>query len=248
MTKARSQRAQRTEPLVKEEGEMSDNEEVYEQFKEVKWMEWCEDVMMDEERTLKHLQRLQTTSANLPKDKVLSKIRKYLQLLGRRIDQIVLEHEQEPHKQDRMATRLWKYVSTFSNLTGERLCQIYSKLKQDQEDEAGVGPSLCNGNYAFQRQTARVKGHSSYQTGDPVLKAHDSAKFEAWKRRKRAETDAFLEAQGPFQRPSSNPPRIPPSNSSGAGILGAAPPDGSRPHKIRQSGYSQRQGFPSGIR
>ncbi|KAI3469083.1 hypothetical protein Pfo_025746 [Paulownia fortunei] len=24
---------------------MSDNEEVYEQFKEVKWMVWCEDVM-----------------------------------------------------------------------------------------------------------------------------------------------------------------------------------------------------------
>lgn len=49
---------------------MSDNEEVYEQFKEVKWMEWCEDVMMDEERTLKRLQKLQTTSADLPKEKV----------------------------------------------------------------------------------------------------------------------------------------------------------------------------------
>ena len=70
MEKTRSQRAQKAEPLVKEEGEMSDDEEVYEQFKEVKWMEWCEDVMMDEERTLKRLQKLQTTSANLPKEKV----------------------------------------------------------------------------------------------------------------------------------------------------------------------------------
>lgn len=30
------------------------------------------------------------------------KIRNYLQLLGRRIDQIVLEHEEEPYKQDSM--------------------------------------------------------------------------------------------------------------------------------------------------
>lgn len=49
---------------------MSDNEEVYEHFKEVKWMEWCEDVMTDEIKTLRRLQRLQTTSADLPKDKV----------------------------------------------------------------------------------------------------------------------------------------------------------------------------------
>lgn len=50
---------------------MSDNEEVYEHFKEVKWMEWCEDVMADEIKTLERLQRLQTTSAKLPKEKVL---------------------------------------------------------------------------------------------------------------------------------------------------------------------------------
>lgn len=68
--KTRSHRSQKIEPLVKEEGEMSDNEEVYEQFKEVKWMEWCEDVMVDEMRTLKRLQKLQTTSADLPKEKV----------------------------------------------------------------------------------------------------------------------------------------------------------------------------------
>lgn len=67
----RTSRPQRVENLVKEEGEMSDNEEVYEHFKEVKWMEWCEDVMADEIKTLERLQRLQTTSAKLPKEKVL---------------------------------------------------------------------------------------------------------------------------------------------------------------------------------
>uniref|UniRef100_K7L9V7 Chromodomain-helicase-DNA-binding protein 1-like C-terminal domain-containing protein n=1 Tax=Glycine max TaxID=3847 RepID=K7L9V7_SOYBN len=141
--KDRLQKPLKVEPIVKEEGEMSDDEEVYEQFKEVKWMEWCQDVMIEEMKTLKRLHRLQTTNANLPTEKVLSKIRNYLQLLGRRINQIVLEHEEEPYKQDRMTTRLWKYVSTFSHLSGERLCQIYSKLKVEQ-NVAGVGPSHAN--------------------------------------------------------------------------------------------------------
>lgn len=133
-SKDRFHKPQRVEqPLLKEEGEMSDDEEVYEQFKEVKWMEWCEDVMVSEIKTLQRLQRLQATSDNLPKEKVasvfpsfcwfmffsriiyltffhcfshfiqvLSKIRNYLQLIGRRIDQIVLEHEDELYKQDRM--------------------------------------------------------------------------------------------------------------------------------------------------
>lgn len=70
MGKNRPQKPQRAEQLVKEEGEMSDNEELCEQFKEVKWMEWCEDVMVDEIKTLRRLQRLQTTSADLPKEKV----------------------------------------------------------------------------------------------------------------------------------------------------------------------------------
>ena len=66
----RASKSQKVEPLVKEEGEMSDNEEVYEKFKEEKWMEWCEDVMIDQMKTLGRLQRLQTTSADLPKEKV----------------------------------------------------------------------------------------------------------------------------------------------------------------------------------
>ncbi|XP_038972967.1 protein CHROMATIN REMODELING 5 isoform X2 [Phoenix dactylifera] len=88
------QRHQKAEPRVKEEGEISESEqERYQQFKEEKWMEWCADVMEEEEQTLKRLQRLQTTSLDLPKEKVLARIRKYLQLIGRKIDKIVQQHE-----------------------------------------------------------------------------------------------------------------------------------------------------------
>jgi chromodomain-helicase-DNA-binding protein 1 len=57
---------------VKEEGEISDSEPEarYHQNKEDKWREWCADVMADEEDTLKRLERLQTTSVDLPKEKV----------------------------------------------------------------------------------------------------------------------------------------------------------------------------------
>ena len=69
-SRLRMTRGKKNEALVKEEGEMSDNEEVYEQFKEVKWMEWCSDVLSEEKKTLERLQRLQSISANLPKEKV----------------------------------------------------------------------------------------------------------------------------------------------------------------------------------
>ncbi|KAG2674741.1 hypothetical protein I3760_13G152700 [Carya illinoinensis] len=265
MKKEISQKPMKVEPLVKEEGEMSDNEEVYEQFKEVKWMEWCEDVMVDQIKTLKRLHRLQTTSADLPKEKVLTKIRSYLQLLGRRIDQIVLEHEEEPYKQDRMTMRLWKYVSTFSNLSGERLHQIYSKLKQEQEEEAGVGPSHMNGSLPgpigrdsdshyfppVPRHVDRQRGYNStstYQTLEPVHKGHDTAKSEAWKRRRRAETDNnHFQVQAPPTRPMSNGARL--SDPNSLGILGAGPSDnrrfgGEKPFRIRQTGFPPRQGFP----
>nr|KJB83538.1 hypothetical protein B456_013G252300 [Gossypium raimondii] len=268
MGRDKTERPQKVEPLVKEEGEMSDNEEVYEQFKEVKWMEWCEDVMIDEIKTLRRLQRLQTTSADLPKDKVLSKIRNYLQLLGRRIDQIVLEHEDEPYRQDRMTMRLWNYVSTFSNLSGERLHQIYSKLKQEQDDD-GVGPSHMNGSTPghvdrdgdpnffppFSRSTDKQRGHkknaTAHQTSQPNHKGIDTAKFEAWKRW-RAETVNHPQLQPPTQRPLNNgSTRVVDPNS--LGILGAGPSDKrlvntERPFRMRQTGFPQRQGFPSGIK
>ncbi|KAL3529982.1 hypothetical protein ACH5RR_009304 [Cinchona calisaya] len=232
---AKASKSQKVEPLVKEEGEMSDTEEVYEQFKEVKWREWCEDVMVDEEKTLKRLQKLQTTSADLPKEKVLSKIRNYLQLLGRRIDQVVLEYEEGPYKKERMRTRLWNYVSTFSNLSGEKLHQIYSKLKQEQH-MVGVGPSHINGSVP----------------GDQTDRGIDTEKFEAWKRRRRSEADASQSQpiQPPYQRTSINGARIPDPNASG--ILGAAPSDNrqfsiGRPFRVHQAGFPPRHGFSSGL-
>ncbi|GAB2277059.1 Protein CHROMATIN REMODELING 5 [Dionaea muscipula] len=262
MSKGKTQNAPRVEALVKEEGEMSDNEEVYEQFKEVKWMEWCQDVMVSEEKTLRRLQKLQTTSADLPKEKVLSKIRNYLQLLGRRIDQVVIEHEQEPHKQDRMMMRLWKYVSTFSNLTGDRLHQIYAKLKQEKGDGV-VGPSHSNGlaptdsrnHLSFQYQSGRAKGYKNMnlcQTSETGHKVQDTGKFEAWKRRRRVEGETHSEGPASYQRASVNGSRMPDPNS--LGILGAGPSDSrfignERPYNnMRQGGFPPRQGFSSGIR
>ncbi|XP_048228059.1 protein CHROMATIN REMODELING 5 isoform X2 [Ricinus communis] len=254
MSKNRPQKPQKAEQLVKEEGEMSDNEELCEQFKEVKWMEWCEDVMVAEIKTLRRLQKLQTTSADLPKEKVLSKIRNYLQLIGRRIDQIVLDYERELYRQDRTTMRLWNYVSTFSNLSGERLHQIYSKLKQEQE-EAGVGPSHINGSasggdssyFPLSRHVQRgYKNMNAYQMSDPIQKGHDNGKFEAWKRRKRAEADMQSQVQPPLQRPMSNGARVTDPNS--LGILGAAPSDNSRFFRMHQTGFPPKQNFPSGIK
>ncbi|KHN38371.1 Chromodomain-helicase-DNA-binding protein 2 [Glycine soja] len=255
MRKDRFQKPQKVESIVKEEGEMSDNEEVYEQFKEVKWMEWCQDVMVEEMKTLKRLHRLQQTSANLPKEKVLSKIRNYLQLLGRRIDQIVLEHEQEPYKQDRMTVRLWKYVSTFSHLSGERLHQIYSKLRQEQ-DEAEVGPSHTNGSvsvsfsrngnpFRFHMERQRgLKNMATYQMPEPV---DNTGKSEAWKRRRRTESDNHFQGQPPPQRTVSNGVRIADPNS--LGILGAGPSDkrfaSEKPYRTQPGGFPSRQGFSS---
>ncbi|KAF4394940.1 hypothetical protein F8388_017668 [Cannabis sativa] len=249
MNKDRSARSQKVEPLVKEEGEMSDNEEVYEKFKEEKWMEWCEDVMVDQMKTLGRLQRLQTTSANLPKDKVLSKIRNYLQLLGRKIDQIVIEHEEEPYRQDRMTMRLWNYVSTFSNLSGERLHQIYSKLKLERGEEAGPSHANANGDSNPFRQRG-YRSMENFPGSEPFLKGIDTAKFEAWKRRRRAETESHIQVQAPPQRSLSNGTRI--SDPSSLGILGAAPFENrrsgnDRPYRMRQTGIAPKQGFSSGV-
>ncbi|KAE9606295.1 putative DNA helicase chromatin remodeling SNF2 family [Lupinus albus] len=251
MRKDRLKKTQKIEPIVKEEGEMSDNDEVYEQFKEVKWMEWCQDVMVEEMKTLKRLHRLQTTSANLPKEKVLPKIRNYLQLLGRRIDQIVLDHEVEPYKQDRMTVRLWKYVSTFSHLSGERLHQIYSKLKQEQQDEAGVGPSHANGSASvpysrngnpFPRHMERQRGYQNvpnYQMSEPV---NNTGKSEAWKRRRRSESVDQFQGQSPPQRTMSNGIRI--SDPSAQGILGAGPSDkrfvSEKPYRTQPGGFPSK--------
>lgn len=257
MNKNRPLKPQKVEPLVKEEGEMSDDDEVYEKFKEEKWMEWCEEMMADSIKTLNRLERLQTISANLPKDTVLAKVKNYLKLLGRRIDRIVLDNEEEPHGQDKMTKRLWNYVSTFSNLSGERLQDIYSKLILQQDEE--VGPSHINGSASgpfgrdsdptpFSRHADRQRGYknvTNYQSFE-LQKGHDTAKSEAWKRRRRGETDSNLPIQASSQRIISNGTRL--TDPSSLGILGAGPPDNKRvvnerPYRMRQAGLAQKQGF-----
>lgn len=136
--------------------------------------------------------------------------------------------------------RLWNYVSTFSTLTGDRLQQIYSKLKSEQGEEARVGPSQVNG----------------APTGPRGYKGFDTAKFEAWKRRRRAETDNRAQFQPPHHnnRPNmtNNSTSLPDPNT--LGILGSGPSDNrrlfgnERPYRMRQPGFSQKQGFSSGVR
>lgn len=99
---------------------------------------------------------------------------------------------------------------------------------------AGVGPSHINGS---------APGH---QTAAFMHKDLDVGKFEAWKRRKRAEADAS-HIQHAYQRPSNNGTWLPDPNSSG--ILGPPPSDGrqfsnGKPYRMQQS----RQGFSSGIK
>lgn len=59
---------------AREEGEISESEAEtkYRLDKEEKWLEWCSEVLDEEQETLKRLDRLQNTSVNLPKEKVLS--------------------------------------------------------------------------------------------------------------------------------------------------------------------------------
>ena len=75
---------------MKEEGEISESEEPqYHRYKEKidqeteeeRWRAWCANVMDDQLRTLKRLQKLQTTSVDIPKEEVHYKVKKYLQLL-----------------------------------------------------------------------------------------------------------------------------------------------------------------------
>lgn len=140
-----------------------------------------------------------------------------------------------------MRTRLWNYVSTYSNLSGEGLHQIYSKLKQEQQMAGGVGPSQINGSI------------SGDQTSALMDRGIDTEKFEAWKRRRRADADAshVQPIQPPYQRSVTNGTRLHDPNSSG--ILGAAPSDNrhlgnGRPFRGHQPSFTPRQGFSSGVK
>ncbi|KAG0487905.1 hypothetical protein HPP92_006716 [Vanilla planifolia] len=248
------------EPKVKEEGELSESEqERYQQFKEEKWMEWCADVMEDEEQTLRRLERLQTTSLNLPKEKVLARITRYLQLLGRKIDKIVQQYE-VTYRQSKTTMRLWNYVSTFSNLSGERLHEIYSKLKNEQ-GTSGLGHSYTmdrdfgsNQSNSFNSgYRGRTRSHQfPSQASESLHKNQSTPNSEAWKRRRRTHIDVQNPIQQPHQQLAMpNGGRLLETNSS-AGILGWGPPElrrfgherPPRPHPDSTKVHSGEWGIP----
>lgn len=189
---------------------------------------------------------------------VLLRIRRYLQLIGRKIDNIVQQHEVS-YKQSRMTMRLWNYVSTFSNLTGERLHEIYSKLKEEQND-AGVGPSYINSygtlnsnqfptlNNDLQRRQ-RPYQHSS-QPSEAFHRNQSTGKSEAWKRRKRSEMDNQLLIHSHCQPDMmSNGVRLNEQTNS-AGILGKGPVEmrrypNDRPNRAHPGRFPPGQGHMS---
>lgn len=158
-----------------------------------------------------------------------------------------------------MTMRLWNYVSTFSNLTGERLHEIYSKLKEEQNDP-GVGPSYINSygtlnsnqfptlNNDLQRRQ-RPYQHSS-QPSEAFHRNQSTGKSEAWKRRKRSEMDNQLLIHSHCQPDMmSNGVRLNEQTNS-AGILGKGPVEmrrypNDRPNRAHPGRFPPGQGHMS---
>lgn len=137
--------------------------------------------------------------------------------------------------------RLWNYVSTFSNLSGERLNEIYSKLKNEQ-GESGFGhpylnssaagasdrnvgtsqPTSFNSDFRGRKQPHQFPSQHS----EAFRKDHGEPKSEAWKRRRRADADNQVQNQQFHQQAAimNNGGRLPEPNNS-AGILGWGPPE-----------------------
>lgn len=154
---------QKVEASAKEEGEISETEEprykenLDQEAREERWREWCETNMQDQLPTLRRLEKLQSTSSDMSKDEVLKRVKKYLKLLGRKIEVILQDHDGAKNI-SRIETRLWNYVAKFSNLSGERLTSIYKKLKEEDPQGRRVASAdfNCNG----------VAGHGGRDT-DP---------------------------------------------------------------------------------
>lgn len=74
LNKDEIQKRKIVEAEAREEGEISESEAEtkYRLDKEEKWLEWCSEVLDEEQETLKRLNRLQNTSLNLPKEKVFA--------------------------------------------------------------------------------------------------------------------------------------------------------------------------------
>jgi chromodomain-helicase-DNA-binding protein 1 len=156
-----------------------------------------------------------------------------------------------------MTMRLWNYVATFSNMSGEQLHDLYLKLSQDQL-EAGVGPSH-GGNFA---SIPPNKGGSSNQlhpsrnqrstrsihyTSDTFNNTESSGRSEAWKRRRRADPDNQFDTQPLYQPPPmiANGNRLQESSSS-AGILGWGPAEMRRYGNERPKRGVHPSHFPAG--
>eukprot|EP00252_Welwitschia_mirabilis_P022955 TRINITY_DN6373_c0_g1_i2.p1 TRINITY_DN6373_c0_g1~~TRINITY_DN6373_c0_g1_i2.p1 ORF type:complete len:1772 (+),score=448.14 TRINITY_DN6373_c0_g1_i2:174-5489(+) len=251
-----SKRHAKIEAQAKEEGEISESEEPhYKKYKEKldretrerEWKEWCAHMMEDQLHTLHRLQKLQTTSVDLPKDKVLYKVRKYLQLIGQKID-IILKEYSDSRTYSRMVTRLWNYVATFSTLPGERLMEIYQKLTQESHqeprgssmDNSTAGPSgreydsLHSVAFSYDHSNSHRYAHSEGQSTAVFHRDQETGKGEAWKRRRRAGGYDERIGQGNLDNrnqffnyqaygPPSNGSRLPDPNA--AGILGCGPGD-----------------------
>ncbi|XP_020396332.1 protein CHROMATIN REMODELING 5 isoform X2 [Zea mays] len=252
------------EAEAREEGEISESEAEtkYRLDKEEKWLEWCSEVLNEEQETLKRLDRLQNTSVNLPKEKVLSRIRKYLLIIGDKIGEVVRQHS-ESYRQSRkcsrtsrMTMRLWNYVATFSNMSGEQLHDLYLKLSQDQL-EGGVGPShganftsipsSKGGNSNQLHPTRNHRPTRSLQYNSESLHNNESSgSSEAWKRRRRADPDNQFDTQPLYQPPiMTNGNRLQESSSS-AGILGWGPVEMRRYGNERPKRGVHPSHFPTG--
>ncbi|KAH7426872.1 hypothetical protein KP509_10G020300 [Ceratopteris richardii] len=194
---------QKVEASAKEEGEISESEEprykerLDQEAREERWREWCETNMQDQIPTLKRLEKLQSTSSDLPKDEVLKRVKKYLKLLGRKIEDILQDHEGAKNI-SRIETRLWNYVARFSNLSGERLTGIYKKLKEEDSQGRRVVCTdfSCNGTTGHGGRDIDISGGFYQDEGSsarriPKVTDGDSSPWdsekgrwdnEAWKR------------------------------------------------------------------
>eukprot|EP00850_Spirogloea_muscicola_P020496 SM000218S06592 [mRNA] locus=s218:55963:63493:+ [translate_table: standard] len=162
-----------------------------------RWHQWCKVQMQDQERTLEKLQQLQSTSADLPKEKVVDKVKRYLKTLGEKIDSVLVQYAASKHK--RMMSRLWDYVAIYSNMNGSRLSELYKKLKVDENraesvatppsasanglaEEHGAGEPYSNGKRALPANVQATPSSSERRA--------EGREQEVWKRRRREEGTA----------------------------------------------------------
>lgn len=155
--------------------------------------------------------------------------------------------------------RLWNYVSTFSNLTGEKLAEIYSKLEAEQS-EALVpshlnvsgslpGPSGRDSD-AIQhpsvndfRNNRRSQQKFRSQPQELLDRVHQvTGTSEAWKHRRRGDNDS--QVQPVFQHTAISNGIIQEQPSS-AGILGCGPPE-FRPFGNKRPNRGHQLHFPPG--